>query len=223
EELGTTTPRRSTSVHSQQCRTENINSPNIVACPRPLPNPFIEADDDDLLPCTQGHEFVFQGNFGNVELGTSFTSYHYACIRQQVPITQVQDVLCRSGILYLGSHSQTFGKVFGQDTVDQIAQSFTERYWPKDLDVKEDRHQVQEWFNFLEDEVNLTEATDLILKARSNPRNQKLWLYILNAMERLAQSQISTNKSEATVMTRYVVPLLEVFLNKPQSNVILDT
>ncbi|KAF9998039.1 hypothetical protein BGZ80_006878, partial [Entomortierella chlamydospora] len=181
------------------------------------------AEDDDLLPSTQGHEFVFQGNFGDVELGASFTAYHYACIKQQVPITRVQDVLCRSGILYLGSLSQTFRKFFGQDTVDQIVQCFTERYWPRDLDVKEDRRQVQEWFNFLEDEANLTEASDLILKAGSNPRNRKLWLYILNAMERLAQSQTSTNKSEATVMTRYVVPLLEVFLNKPQNNVILDT
>ncbi|KAF9373808.1 hypothetical protein BGX21_004319, partial [Mortierella sp. AD011] len=223
EELGRTTPPRSTSAHFQQCRTENINSPNVVTRPHPSPSPFIEAEDDDLLPSTQGHEFVFQGNFGDVELGASFTAYHYACIKQQVPITRVQDVLCRSGILYLGLLSQTFRKFFGQDTVDQIVQCFTERYWPRDLDVKEDRLQVQEWFNFLEDEANLTEASDLILKAGSNPRNRKLWLYILNAMERLAQSQTSTNKSEATVMTRYVVPLLEVFLNKPRNNVILDT
>ncbi|KAF8949767.1 hypothetical protein BGZ46_004956 [Entomortierella lignicola] len=124
---------------------------------------------------------------------------------------------------YLGSLSQTFRKFFGQDTVDQIVQYFTERYWPRNLDVKEERCQVQEWFNLLEDEANLTEASDSNLKAGSNPCNRKLWLYILNAIERLAFSQTSTNKSEATVMTRYIVPLLEAFLNKPQSNIILDT
>ncbi|KAF9094729.1 hypothetical protein BGX27_001377, partial [Mortierella sp. AM989] len=97
------------------------------------------------------------------------------------------------------------------------------QYWPENIDVKEDRKQIQEWLNIISDEKDLEKASEIITGVLPGPSSRKLWLFILNALERLMRSQSSSNISETTVITRYAVPVLKVFLNKSQQNVVLDS
>ncbi|KAG0320251.1 hypothetical protein BG000_003652 [Podila horticola] len=137
---------------------------------------------------------------------------------RKIAITNVQDVLSRSGILFLdGTYSPRLLASLRRQTAEMISRIFTQKFWPENLDFTEDHREVQDWINAIED--NAHTSTEL---AAGGPENRKLRLYLLNALEHL-QVETTNTPPEAMLMSRYVTPLLEVFLNDPAMKVVLDT
>ncbi|KAF9096870.1 hypothetical protein BGX27_001065, partial [Mortierella sp. AM989] len=100
DDIPGTPPPRSMSTRILRPRTEDLDTP-VFLQGTPLTLDSLNETEDDELPAIPTHKFEFQGQYGGEELGVVFKEYHNACIQQRVTITQVQDVLCRSGILLL--------------------------------------------------------------------------------------------------------------------------
>ncbi|KAF9924399.1 hypothetical protein BGZ67_009277 [Mortierella alpina] len=198
-------------------RSEDVSSPVHVYNSAIPDNPFVE-DEEHMLPSIVANDFQFKGCIGDHDFGDAFKAYHDSCLTRKIAITKVQDVLSRSGILFLdGTYSPRLLASLGRQTTENISRTFTRKFWPDDIDLSEDRREVRDWINAIED--NDHNWTDL---ATGGQENRKLRLYLLNALERL-QVETTNTPPEASLMSRYVTPLLEVFLNDPALKVVLDT
>ncbi|KAF9152162.1 hypothetical protein BGX20_005215, partial [Mortierella sp. AD010] len=158
-----TPPPLSSSTIQLRVQTENTDSPMFIPS-NPLTNPFMDSEDEpSILSAVPTHTFEFQGKIGEIELGSLFTTYHAATVQMQVPITSVQDVLSRSGILLLnGTISPTLRQHIPETTLENVLKTFSNKHWPI-VDVSEDRDNIRHWLDMFEDEISPEETVQKLI------------------------------------------------------------
>ncbi|KAG0006578.1 hypothetical protein BGZ80_005214 [Entomortierella chlamydospora] len=117
--------------------------------------------------------------------------------------------------------SPTLRRHISQRTLEVISKTFSALHWPM-VDVSKDRGYLRQWQDIFEDESDPDIIVQKLLAAGSGSQsNQKLWLYLMNAAQRLTRKIQPRKYPEVAGMASYILPLQEVFMHSPMDSVIL--
>ncbi|KAI7820577.1 hypothetical protein BC939DRAFT_457777 [Gamsiella multidivaricata] len=215
ENTGLPKTPRNKSISPTVVGTESIDSPPTVTSGPPEKSLFLmdEDEEDYLLPESASQGFVFKGMFEGVNVAAGFQSYFSEVKRSRVYIKHTDQALGRSGIILLkdgGTELQK--KHFGSDALAKLRVLFHTRFW-KTADVTTERSQVRGWLDVIEDKKfdRAESFTAIISSPPSSSLSQKLWTYILSALNDFPLVN-DKSYSESTGVSSYITPLCRVFM-----------
>ncbi|KAF8942098.1 hypothetical protein BGZ47_006820 [Haplosporangium gracile] len=190
--------------------TESLGSPPEVYASGQQKNPFraCEDDDEDEEDSTTTDAIGFQ---------TLFT----AVKKKTVHIHDIDQAL--SGVILLNKEGSMIQKLhFGEKTLDQLREKALAKW--QDIEATTGRNQVRAWLDTLEDHgYDREKARKHISKnAPPNGSYQKLWAYLVTAIEEFPKSDSSKCYSESTAISSFILPLSRVFMSMPNKRVILN-
>ncbi|KAG9062221.1 hypothetical protein KI688_006553 [Linnemannia hyalina] len=129
----------------------------------------------------------------------------------------------RSGVILLNKEGSTIQKLhFGEKTLDQMRDKALAKW--QDIEATAGRNQVRAWLDTLEDHGYDREKSRKHISENAPPIGsyQKLWAYLVTAIEEFPESDSSKSYSESTAISSFILPLCRAFMSMPNKRVILN-
>ncbi|KAF9536490.1 hypothetical protein EC957_010659, partial [Mortierella hygrophila] len=217
DDVGAVLPKtpRNKSPSPAPIPTESLDSPPEVNTFEQQRNPFLACQDDDeveeeddsttadgeeendvLLPDNTDQTYQFSAMLDGIDIAIGFQTLFTAVKKKTTYIYDIDQALARSGVILLDKEGSTIQKLhFGEKTIDQMR------------------------------EKALAKWQDIEATAENAPPNgsyQKLWAYLVTAIEEFPKTDSSKSYSESTAISSFIQPLCRAFMSMPNKRVILN-
>ncbi|KAG0009659.1 hypothetical protein BGZ81_003260, partial [Podila clonocystis] len=229
---------RSTAPSPIPIPTESLDSPPEVYTAGNESNPFQACEDDGdededsssanageendiLLPDNTDQAYQFSAMLDGVNVAIGFQSLFTAVKKKTVYIHDIDQAL--SGVILLSKEGTKIQKLhFGEETLVQMREKALAKW--QDTEATAGRNQVRAWMDTFEDHGYDRDKSrkHISENAPSDGTYQKLWAYLVTAIEEFPESDSSKNYSESTAISSFILPLCRAFMSMPNKRVILN-
>ncbi|KAF9098467.1 hypothetical protein BGX27_000792 [Mortierella sp. AM989] len=184
-----------------------------------------EVDDDNnvLFPDATGQEFRFSATLDGVDVASGFQQLFNVVRKNKVYIKNTDEALVRSGVILLEKEGTKPQKQYlGEETLAQMREKALAKW--HDNDVTASRNQVRAWLDPHEDRgYDRGKSRKLISENMpSDGKHQKLWAYLVNAIEEFPEFDSSKDYSESTAISSFILPMCRVYMSMPDKRVVLN-
>ncbi|KAH7055048.1 hypothetical protein BKA57DRAFT_434661 [Linnemannia elongata] len=220
--------------------TESLDSPPEVNTFEQQKNPFLACEDDDefeededsttadggeendvLLPDNTDQTYQFSAMLDGIDIAIGFQTLFTAVKKKTIHIYDIDQAL--SGVILLNKEGSTIQKIhFGEKTLDQMREKALAKW--QDIEATAGRNQARAWLDALEDHGYDREKSRKHISENAPPNGsyQKLWAYLVTAIEEFPESDSSKSYSESTAISSFIMPLCRAFMSMPNKRVILN-
>ncbi|KAF9578551.1 hypothetical protein BGW38_005590 [Lunasporangiospora selenospora] len=180
-------------------------------------------ENDILLPDNTDQAYQFSAMLDGIDVAIGFQSLFTAVRKKTVYIHDIDQALARSGIILLTKEGTKIQKLhFGEKTLVQMREKALAKW--QDTETTAVRNQVRSWMDTFEDHGYDREKSrkHISENAPSDGTYQKLWAYLVTAIEEFPESDSNKNYSESTAISSFILPLCRAFMSNPNKRVILN-
>ncbi|KAF9946561.1 hypothetical protein BGZ72_000230 [Mortierella alpina] len=238
EDVGAILPKtpRKKSPSPPPIPTESMDSPPEVISFEQQRNPFLVCEEDDeaeeeedrtiadsgegndvLLPDNTDQAYQFSGMLDGIDIATGFQPLFTAVKKKAVRICDIDQALARSGVILLNKEGSAIQKLhFGETTLDQMREKALAKW--QDVEATTGRNQTLEDHGYDREKSR----KHIVENAPSNESCQKLWAYLVSAIEEFPEFDSSKSYSESTAISSFILPLCRAFMSMPSERVILN-
>ncbi|KAF9272526.1 hypothetical protein BGZ68_002331 [Mortierella alpina] len=179
--------------------------------------------NDVLLPDNTDQAYQFSAVLDGIDIATGFQPLFTAVKKKAIHICDIDQALARSGVILLNKEGSIIQKLhFGETTLDQMREKALAKW--RDVEATAGRNQVRAWLDTFEDHGYDREKSrkHIIENAPSDGSYQKLWAYLVSAIEEFPEFDSSKSYSESTAISSFILPLCRAFMSMPSERVILN-
>ncbi|KAF8942781.1 hypothetical protein BGZ47_006159, partial [Haplosporangium gracile] len=205
---------RSSTPSPTSIPTESQDSPPVYTAGQER-DPFQACEDDDededgnagageendvLLPDNTDQAFRFSAMLDGIDVAIGFQSLFIHIRKTKVYIDDIDQALARSGVILLGREGAEIQKLhFGEKTLFQMREKALTKW--QDTEAMTCRNQVRAWLDPHED-LGYDRTKSLKHISESAPldsKHQKLWTFLMAAVQEFPESDSTKGYSESTV------------------------
>ncbi|KAF9345335.1 hypothetical protein BGX26_003263, partial [Mortierella sp. AD094] len=182
-----------------------------------------DEDNDILLPDNTDQGVRFSAVLDEIDVALGFRKLFTDLKKKSVFIHDVDQALARSGIVFLDKEGTEIQKLyFGAETVAQMREKSLEKW--QDKDAAAARNKMRTWLDPLEDYGydRKKSRKHLFDNPPLDGEDDKLWTYILTAIQEFPQSDCTKSYSESTSISSFILPLCRVFMGMPDQRMFLN-
>ncbi|KAF9429195.1 hypothetical protein BGZ76_001677 [Entomortierella beljakovae] len=168
-------------------------------------------------------EFRFSATLDGIDVAGGFQQLFNVVKRKKVHITNTDEALARSGVILLLKEGTKLQKQYlGEKTLAKIRDIALAKW--QDNDVTVCRNLVRAWLDPHEDHGY--DRTKSLKHISDSPpldsKYQKIWIFLMNAVQELPESDNTKSYSESTSISSFILPLCRVFMGMPDQRVFLN-